>query len=66
MDRIQLIKMVSWNISVDPKISIDKVLNQIKGFPTKPYDLIEELEEMKNKGINSIDKYDFIKKLEEL
>lgn len=66
MDKIQLIKMVSWNMSVDPEISIDKVINQLKGFPTRPIELIKELEELKSNGTNSVDKFDLIEKLEEL
>ena len=66
MDKTQLIKMVSWNMSIDPEISIDKVINQLKGFPSRPIELIEKLKELKSNGINSIDKYDLIKKLEEL
>ena len=66
MDRIQLIKMLSWNISVDPEIDIDKVIDKLKEFPNRPRSLISELEETRLKGTSSVDKTEMIKKLERL
>lgn len=66
MDRIQLKKMLSWNISTEPDIEIGKVLDKLKAFPNRPYGLIELLEEAKKKGVKTVEKYDMIKRLEDL
>jgi hypothetical protein len=66
MDRMQLIKMLSWNISTEPEIEIDKVIDKMKAFPNEPSELIELLEDAKKKGVSMVDKYDMIKRLENL
>ena len=63
---MQLIKMLNWNISVDSNIEIEKVIYNLKGFPTRPDKLIFELEELKREGVKTVDKYEMIDKLEKL
>lgn len=66
MDKIQLIKMLNWNISVDSDIAIDKVIDQLKGFPKIPEELINQLEQLKFKGHKKIDKFEMIEALEKV
>ena len=58
--------MLNWNISVDTEIEIDKVIDNLKGFPTRPDDLINELLERKKAGAKTVDKYEMIERIESL
>ena len=61
-----LIKILSWNISVESEIEIDKVIHHLEGLISRPTELISNLQTMKERGKKNVDRYDVIKALERL
>lgn len=68
MDKRQLIKILSWNISTEPEIKIDYVMEQLKQFTssTNVSPIILKLSQMKNAGQETAKKEDLIEDLEHI
>ena len=65
MDKKQLTKILSWNISTQPEIRLDYVLEQLKLFDidTDTSELVKDLEEKQKDGITMVDKEEMINKI---
>lgn len=68
MDKRQLIKILSWNISTEPEIKIDYVLEQLRQFTssTNVSSIIVKLGKMKDNGLEMAKKEELIEDLEAL
>jgi len=65
MDKQQLIKVCSWNISTEPEIKIDYVLEQLNLISEIDVsELISELESIKSDGKETVDKEWILDELE--